>query len=41
MDTLDKLSNFIEADDINAIKLRYGECRNNASIGAPPETLWL
>ena len=39
MDTLDELSNFIEADDIDAIILLYGECRN-ASIGALPEILW-
>ena len=41
MDTLDKLSSFIGADDIDAIKLLYGEYRNNASIGAHPEILWL
>ena len=41
IDTLDKLSNFIEADDIDAIELLYGECRNNGSIGALPEILWL
>ena len=40
MDTLDKLSNFIEADNIDTIKLLYGEWRNNASIGALPEILW-
>ena len=32
MDTLDKLSNFIEADNIDANKLFYGECRNNADV---------
>ena len=40
METLDKLSSFIEADDIDAIKLLYGEFRNNTSIGALPEILW-
>ena len=36
MATLGKLSNFIEADNTDAIKLLYGECRNKASIGALP-----
>ena len=40
MYTLDKLSGFIEADEIDAIKLLYGECRNSALIGALPEILW-
>ena len=34
--TLGKLSNFIEADNTDAIKLLYGECRNKASIGSLP-----
>ena len=37
METLDKLSCFIEVDDIDAIKLPYG---NNTSMGALPEILW-
>ena len=36
MATLGKLSDFIEADNTDAIKLLYGECRNKASIGALP-----
>ena len=36
MATLGKLSNFIEAENIDAIKLLYGECINKASIGALP-----
>ena len=28
MDTLDKLPRLIEADDVDANKLLYGECRN-------------
>ena len=40
MGTLDKLSNFIEADNIDTIKLLYGEWRSNASSGALPEILW-
>ena len=33
---LGKLSDFIETDNTDAIKLLYGECRNKASIGALP-----
>ena len=36
MATLGKLSDFIETDNSDAIKLLYGECRNKASIGALP-----
>ena len=36
MATLGKLSDFIEADNTDAIKLLFGECRNKASIGALP-----
>ena len=40
MDTLDKLSNFIEVEDIDVIKLLYEDCRNKASIGTVQEILW-
>ena len=40
MDTWAELSNLIEADDIDAINLFYGECRNKESIGALSEILW-
>ena len=36
MATLGKLSNVVEADNTDEIKLLYGECRNKASIGALP-----
>ena len=37
MDTLDELSCFLEADDIDAIQL---PCGSIASIGAFAENLW-
>ena len=36
MATLGKLSDFIETDNTDVIKLLYGECINKASIGALP-----
>ena len=36
MATLGKLSDFIESENTDAIKLLYGECSTKASIGALP-----
>ena len=37
MDALDKLPTFIEADNINGIKILYEECKKNISIGTVPK----
>ena len=37
MDALDKLATFIEADNINGIKILYEECKKGISIGTLPK----
>ena len=37
MDALDKLPTFIEADNINGIKILYEECKKSIWIGTLPK----
>ena len=37
MEAVDKLSTFIEADNINGVKILYEECKKNISVGALPK----
>ena len=37
MDALDKLATFIEADNINGIKILYKECKKGISISTLPK----